>query len=240
MADSRAGNPSEALELAKDYFLKWQLEWFFHEIKNAGLEPRDFQWHKIAGQGGDPDALSLKHLSSEFAFGIFRNAKKVLMTCVLRPGNTGHREIAPNLTWTEVSSAFTRWLTYLKREIEAVDVWSILSQEQQLKAGISKDEVDNRHFTAEEKTRVISGLEEIRQYLLTAHRIDPELVEGHFKYLKEAADRTGRIDWKNILISTIFSIMMEAAVNSQAFHDIWLFVGAVLKKALTAPPLLGG
>jgi hypothetical protein len=96
----------------------------------------------------------------------------------------------------------------------------------------------NTPFSAEEKTYILSGLNEIKQYLLTAHQLDPEIVEGRLKYLEDALPRLGRIDWKGVLVNTVIQIVVQAAVTPQATRDIIQFVGHALRQILHITPLL--
>lgn len=98
--------------------------------------------------------------------------------------------------------------------------------------------MDNTPFTADEKTYVISGLNEIKEHLLTAHKLDPELVEGHIKYLVESSDRLGRKDWKNLLLATIVSVVMSGALPSESVREVFMFIGTVLREILKTQLLL--
>jgi len=134
-------------------------------------------------------------------------------------------------------AGLVRWLGWLKRETETPDLWGAISQEANLIESATSD-MDNTPFTAEEKTYVLSGLNEIKQYLLTAHKLDPALVEGHIKYLVESSDRLGRKDWKNLLLATIVSVVMSGALPSESVREVFMFIGTVLSRILKTQLLL--
>jgi hypothetical protein len=85
---------------------------------------------------------------------------------------------------------------------------------------------------------VLSGLSEIKQYLLTAHKLDPELVEARLNYLIEAAERVGRKDWINLLLSVLVGIVIQAALPPESIRELLRFVGTVLSQILRHQLLL--
>ena len=93
-------------------------------------------------------------------------------------------------------------------------------------------ENDNSKFNEEESKLIADGMEEIKQYLLTAHKLDPELIEGQIKYLVESSERLGRKDWKNALIAVIFSIIIQGGVAGHGAQEIFQFVWTILQTVL--------
>ena len=61
------------------------------------------------------------------------------------------------------------WLAFLKREIEAPDLWAAILQEKRLLRITSEAPIPNTQFTPEEKQYVIRQLDEIKQQLITSH-----------------------------------------------------------------------
>ena len=121
--------------------------------------------------------------------------------------------------------------------MESPDLWTAISQESDLLEATSSDEA-NTLFTADEKAYVLIGINEIKKYLLTAHKVDPELVESRLNYLAEASDRVGRKDWINLLLSVLVGIVIQAALPQDATHELFRFVGMVLRQILRHPLLL--
>jgi len=125
----------------------------------------------------------------------------------------------------------------LKREIDAPDLWNSISQGTDLIDSAASD-TPNTPFTPDEKKYILSGLNEIKQYFLTAHKLDSELVEGRINYLIEASERLGRKDWKNLLLATLISIIVSAAFPPEMVRELFIFVGTVLRQILETPLLL--
>jgi hypothetical protein len=117
------------------------------------------------------------------------------------PGDEKQFEYENSENWGQQLLDVVGWLSYVKRETEQPDFWAEVSKEAQILESAASSNTSNAQFTADEKKYILNGLDEIRQYLLTAHRLDPELVESRLKYLAESSDRVGRKDWLNLLIS---------------------------------------
>jgi hypothetical protein len=66
---------------------------------------------------------------------------------------------------------------------------------------------------------------------LTAHKLDPELVESRLNYL-------GRKDWINLLISVLIGIVITSALPPEATRELFRFVGTVLRQIISTPLLL--
>ena len=94
---------------------------------------------------------------------------------------------------------------------------------QVLESAASTD-TSNAPFTDEEKAYIVEGINEIKQYLLTAHKLDPELVESRLNYLIESWERVGRKDWINLLISVLVGIVISAALPPEATRELFRFV----------------
>jgi hypothetical protein len=119
----------------------------------------------------------------------------------------------------------------LSREVNVPDLWTELPNDSKLIESTS-GETDNSKFNTEEKVVIQKGLEEIKQYLVNAHKLDPELIEGQLKYLVESSDRLGRKDWKNTLIAVIFSIIVQGGIAGHNAQEIFQFVWTILNSVL--------
>ena len=140
--------------------------------------------------------------------------------------------------WSDQLSWFRSWLNYLKREIESPDLWAEISKEAQVLEAAASSDTSNAPFSLEEKAYIVQGINEIKQYLLTAHKLDPELVESRLKYLIESSERVGRKDWINLLISVLVGIVINAALPPEATRELFRFVGTVLRQIINQPLLL--
>lgn len=140
-------------------------------------------------------------------------------------------------SWDQQAENFSDWLTYLRREVESPDLWSSVTQESEILNASNLGDL-NTSFTREEKNYIREGIDEIKQYLLTAHKLDPKLVESRLNYLAEASDRVGRKDWINLLLSVLVGIVVAAALPPETTREVFRFVGQVLHNVLQQPLLL--
>lgn len=75
----------------------------------------------------------------------------------------------------------------------------------------------NEPFLSSEKKIIKSGLEEIKllireEFDFTQSQIG--IIDNRIKYLEEAIDRLNKTDWKSLLISTILSIIISLALDT--------------------------
>lgn len=218
------------------YLLKSQSNQVFSVLNDNGWNPADFEWQDVASTNyGNKVIISmLIHKSSGYFF-TFDNYgghfySKFSPAAEVEFNTVKFGDFNRQLT------GFVDWLNWLRRETEAPDLWGAISQEANLISATS--DTDNTPFSADERVYIRSGLNEINQYLLTAHRLDPELVEGHLKYLVESSDRLGRKDWKNLLLATLVSIVMSGVLPAESVREVFMFVGTVLRQILTTSLLL--
>jgi hypothetical protein len=219
------------------YLLKSQANQVLQELTNAGWNPSDFKWedtNSLNHRQKNP-VSKLVHHSSGYYF-LFDNIANGFISA-WSPAKEILKQTANSSSWAGQIKHFKEWLGYLRREVESPDLWSAISKETELLDATSTDEA-NTPFSSEEKAYVLSGINEIKQYLLTAHRLDPELVEARLNYLAESSNRVGRKDWINLLLSVLVGIVMQASLPPEATRELFRFVGVVLRQILSHNPLL--
>lgn len=154
------------------------------------------------------------------------------------PGRETLRQAENSSGWQVQSKLCAQWLSFLKRETESPDLWDAISDEARILESAASSDTSNAPFTAGEKAYILGGLTEVKQYLLTAHRVDPELVESRLNYLIESSERLGKKDWLNLLLSVLVSIVINAALPPEATRELFRFVGTALRQILNTPLLL--
>jgi hypothetical protein len=201
----------------------------FSLISDSDLDPKDFEWTKIAGgyTSQVAEVSRLIHKPSNFFF-TFDYLPTAAHFARYSPGKETPTEDKQAGTWHKQQEILCKWLNYLKREIESPDLWEAIAQESALLDEASASS-SNEQFSDEEKSYIINGLNEIKQYLLIAHNLDPELVESKINYLVEASGRLGHKDWIIILVGTLISIVSAAYLPPETTRDIFRFVGTVLR-----------
>jgi hypothetical protein len=220
--------------------LRSQANSVLEEIIGIELTPNEFNWEDVPGfmnwaDLGKGIVSKLSHRSGYYY--IFDNRAHQVYSRwspdfeKLVSGDVNHEK------WNTQLENVKRWLRYLKREIESPNFWGAISQESEIINATSSNDL-NSYFTKAERAYIFSGIEEIKQYLLTAHRLDSELVESRLNYLAEASERVGRKDWINLLLSVLVGIVVSAALPPETTREIFRFVGQVLHNVLIQTPLL--
>ncbi len=218
------------------YLLKSQANELLGALKDAGWNADQFRWEETESNNySGKDAPRIVHLGSGYYF-TFDNVEETFFS-EWSPALETTMGKTQSGSWTNQLQHFNQWLSFLRREVESPDLWEAISNETEIIDAASSDET-NVPFTAEEKTYILSGLTEIRQYLLTAHKLDPELIEARLGYLAEAAERVGRKDWINLLLSVIVNIVIQAALPPDSTRELFRFVGSVLSRILKHQLLL--
>lgn len=218
------------------YLLKSQANQVLYVLERGEWNPADFKWEELISPNYPGNTASrLLHSASGYYF-IFDNVGNGFYS-KWSPGSETEVTKVQSASWAQQLKNFTEWLTYLRREVESPDLWSAIAHETDIIEAAVSDE-SNTPFTAQEKAYVLSGLSEIKQYLLTAHKLDPELVEARLNYLTEAAERVGRKDWINLLLSVLVGIVIQAALPPESTRELFRFVGTVLSQILRHQLLL--
>jgi len=215
--------------------LQSQKNLILQAVIDIGLNANEFDWLVKDSKHIKSKISTLKHRTSGFFFDfeIYRNDHYSICS----PGKTMIIESSYSGTWEGQLAYVKSWLVYLKREIESPDLWGAIAQESEF-INATNSEDDNSPFNKEEKKYITSGINEIRQYLLEVHKMDAEIIEPRLKYLEEASERLGRKDWKNVLLSVIIGIILNATVTPESSRDILRFAGTVLHQILQQLALL--
>lgn len=218
--------------MEKHSLLRSQKNLILQAIVEAGFNPSNFHWSEQESSRYKVIISVLNYTSSGYFFSFDYNFVSTFSpdeTMLVNTQNLGSWD----LQWQVLQS----WLVCLKRETEAPDLWSTIAQESELLDATDSGN-DNSSFNKEEKKYIISAIDEIRKYLLEVHKMDAEIVEPRLKYLEESSERLGRKDWKNVLLSVIIGIILNATVTPESSRDILRFAGTVLHQILQHLTLL--
>jgi hypothetical protein len=209
-------------------------------IKERGLEITDFEWQTVDSQNitGVKVPLLIHKPTRYFTLFDFRDPKGQLFSLERCPGRDRLSDSREFESWEAARSFAVNWLDFLKKEIEAPDLWKAISHETSLLTAAA-DVDSNAPFTAEEQQYIHSQLQGLREYLLTVHRLDPELVGPQIQYLVESAGRMGRKDWTAILVRIIVNVIVSAGLPPETSREILKFAWTLLGNTITSrPPLL--
>lgn len=203
----------------------------FQAVKDAGFDPSEFKWEECVSAWEDAMIPRLVHIQSDFYFEFDRHKEGVRVSR-RSPGHELEKDATGGSDWATQYKFFTEWLQYLRREVEAPDPWSSISDGRVIADQASSD-TDNSPFTQPEKEYIVGGLEEVKEFLVTSHQLTGErlaFIELRLGYLVEASDRVGRKDWKNLFLAVLFSIILYLSLPQSAAGELFRLSKAALYK----------
>ena len=207
-------------------------------IRESGMNPLEFEFTESRRPRSTVTSIQLTHVPSKYWFRLHGTIVR------FSPGEETSQEQSNELSWTGKIGKLRLWLGYLKREVEAPDLWASLAREREL-LGVEPAGAVNTPFSAEEQIQAKRAIEEIRIYISSTYSLaDEPLAEVNRKldYLIDASSRLGRIDWKNIVIGALVTLALERVLRSgSGMSDLFGFAGHLLRQLLggvISPPLL--
>jgi hypothetical protein len=215
------------------HLLKTQANDVLNAVRKSGLDPEDFAWEL-------ENPPILRHTPSRdyyFSFEPFVFGQHQAHYC---PGDVSGVEYRGAVSWEAQLSLVDEWLTNLKREIQAPDLWSLLSEQTPLVQAASADS-PNTPFSPAELKKISDGLGELQTYIEKTHQLDEqkqEFLESSLGYLADAAHRQGRRDWLYLAIGVLSTVVVGVAAAPDQAREIFRFVSDVLQAILKTPPFL--
>ncbi len=222
--------------------LRSQRNEVFLSVKQSGFDPDAFDWRTwdVESRTEIHATDVLLHMETEYYIQ-FDLAAEGQQLCRLSPGSGAIIETSIPGSWDLQMEYVRSWLTNLKREITAPDLWESLSTESSLSAAASDSLDANAPFTSEERKNVQSSLAEIRSLIISSQEMTDEAIAGidrKMTYLLESAERLGRKDWLNVAFSVVVNIITAAAMPPEAARNILNVAGVVLGWVLGGSPFL--
>jgi len=171
------------------FLLKSQRNEVLKLIQKNKLNPVDFEWTVLRNVYGGHIGSKLIYKDTEyyFDFSIDRNRHY----CSFSPGEHTPSENGSSDYWEDQLGYFKEWLIYLKREINAQDLWEVISSEKNFIETSTQAE-DNRNLSESEINKINSNLEEIKEFLINAHHLreaEQKFIISRFDYLVESSRR---------------------------------------------------
>jgi hypothetical protein len=213
-------------------------------IELAGFNPDSFSkpYPAVSRRVKDLMVTRIDHQRSAFFFLFdFMDGNLSQRFCVFSPGQSERESWAVVPTFTDQTKHFTRWLAYLKNELDAPDYWGAGSSGLFTAVRPRSDE-ENTDFTEEEKKQIAASLRSIKsgiEQLVALNQEQNRFVDERLDYLAKAASRVGRFDWKNLAVSTLLQIAIDLALDGSKATILWQAVSAAFQW-LSGHPLLPG
>ncbi len=154
------------------------------------------------------------------------------LNVVYSPGTTRKEEREEHRdSWENRYSSFRAWLSCLRNEIDAPDLWAAIGQEKALFAAVSTTS-NNDPFTPSERHDVATKLDELKQQFLCAQQFQMEqadFIERQFTYLREASERLGRKDWLNTALGGFVALIVGLALEPEKAKGLLALAGTLFQ-----------
>lgn len=208
-------------------------------VREAGLDPRDFAWTMVSSKLGAEAVSRLRHTSSGYYF-IF-DFKGEKQYAIYSPGDeVAATEQFPG-DWKNQLHYCRLWLSYVKRETEAPDLWTALAQSADVIADVTSPLISRDLFTTDEQSHIRVVLNDVAAYIRSSHDVTQQRlasIESQLEYLADSASRSSRRDWGLMLLGTVVNIVTSAALPPDRAQAILQLIGAGLRWLFQGSPLL--
>lgn len=202
-------------------------------VEQSGFDPRAFgvgpaEWNKTPctrfAYRNSPFFLDVSTARRTYSVRHSPGASELLTTLAT--------SYAPD--FQSVERPFKAWLSYMRREVEAPDLWALAHDGPSLfsAGGVI---ANNEPFAAPELAQIAEAVGHARAYLVAAGVTGDLLRESNAKldYLVAASRRSGRFDWFNIAFSTIWGIALAAAFNPAQARALFETIIETVRQLIT-------
>jgi hypothetical protein len=203
--------------------LRSQENQVFESIQAAELDPAEFEWlednalhYTEGGLFAKVPMIGHRASGSYFIFDFERKNSRTIVT--YSPGLETPSETHGTSQWHDVMIYLALWLTNLKREHFAPDLWAELEKQRELTAALepSGGDADNTPFTPDEQSAIAAQLNEIKELFIRTETLDGDrlaTLEAGVAYLVDASTRMGRRDWLTVYYGTVFGWALNGLVS---------------------------
>jgi hypothetical protein len=223
--------------------LKSQKNELLEAIIGVGLDPNAFELMELSNPSRDflkksfgiSPVTYIEHKESKFYFGIFKAGNGY------SPDSNQIESYDIGTDWTIRKSRFKAWLTYLKRELQVPDLWRQLKDIPFLFAPSALfDTISSAEkFSAEQVNAIDAALNSFKEEIKKEATLSTAAIadlDKKIDYLIEKSKASSKIDWKNIFVGQMVSIIFENFPTEQA-QAIWIKLSNAILK--TSKILLG-
>lgn len=210
----------------------------FRVIEHVGLATSCFQWRELKNYMEPSEygsswtkASVLVHVPSEYFYTFGKYVDQFSPGRTDRVESKSLYEYSNSDKWSSRWQSVETWITRLKEEIDAPDLWSQLLKDREVYQLASSTVQPGDVFTAQDKHYVAQQFRQIQNQLSTVHRLQEQQVQAmnqKFGEIVEGMNRFGKKDWLNWAIGALTGFALNAAFSPAAARDLFHgFIGAV-------------
>jgi hypothetical protein len=220
----------------KHLLLTTQKNEIYEILLATGLEPADFSWSEEAGINHPALAVSrLKYRDGHFyfQFDFITHTGTLRHYSSFSPGKEQAVEDYYADSWIAQVAAAREWVSFLKREIDAPDLWLEIKKYQATFSLVPPAKLLNEPIPTYEADQIGEALRLLtgeikKQFKLTTKQ--NEFVRSKLDYLADAAKRQPRLDWVHTCIGVLITIAMGLAMAPAEASKLWQLTKELLGK----------
>jgi hypothetical protein len=124
-----------------------------------------------------------------------------------------------------------QWLKLVKVEQDTPDLWELARQQRAWLISDEKSFGANTPFSPPERDQIRLHLRTIAEHAVKTYQLTEAAqveVRERLNYLEAAADRVGRLDWKNLAASTFIGIVLNLSLSVEQGGKLLTFANQLL------------
>jgi hypothetical protein len=195
-------------------------------VVHAGLLTTDFTWSDVKETYFHHLDFSHRPTGSQLTISSspsLSNARRYTWWPKITSASSSPTHDADTRSWPEAKSLISKWLLVVRENHEAPDLWRLSQQE---RAAFEFEDEQNTPFTEREVAAIAVQLGEVRALVGSLQNVSQDQadkIDRILAYAEGAARRVGRIDWKNIFISTLLKMLLAAGLDAQSTKIVMHF-----------------
>jgi hypothetical protein len=225
----------------KNLVLKSQANEVYEVIREDGFDVSEFVWRERDGtMVADVRVSELVHRSSGYYF-IFDwhdrglPGSRLVQWAEFSPGEDAVVEQQFPGSWDGQLGYLGKWLLYLRRELEAPDLWNSITQQAAVIGAVSDTETPNTPFTPDERKYIADSLEDISHQITAECRLSEYQagqLEAQVAYLVDSTERSGRRDWTLMALGVVVNVMLMGTIPPDAGRQMFHLLSQVFQQLL--------
>jgi hypothetical protein len=205
------------------HFLKSQKNEIYDLIVKHDLSPSDFvieQSKELAIVLSGGEETTITHSSSYYIkFTLVENKNTIQVS----PGKEKLVELwKTDYSWESKKKILVQWLNNLKYELTQEDKW-LKFWETKNYLDIQYTGDDNIKFSYQEVLQIKEATNKAKELILQLDlpANDGEIINSKLDYIAERCENMNKVDWKNILVGTLVSLIVQLALSKEVAVQIW-------------------